>query len=226
MLWQIGDAARPTIDSSSSASSTRFSETRLIAAQSLMTSGTSFQFGAAALFGGIEYALTSFSIRCQLFRHQRGFSYLGQGRHFSLRLAVRAGTAVAWGAIMSRAYAHSGYSFARRQSAPEPIAQPSRRPFSKPITHAQTCVVLPFKSVKNSPYSTGLKPEAIDKLPPMDPARLISRPEPAMSDAAKRLFMLKWWLEECFKDRRLDAEVYPTECRLREQASHIIGYLV
>lgn len=85
-------------------------------------------------------------------------------------------------------------------------------------------MVLAFKKGPASPYSTGLKPEAVDKLPPMEAHRLLSMPEPAMSDAAKRLFMLKSWLEVCYNDRRYDADAYTTECRLREQAAHIIGY--
>lgn len=85
--------------------------------------------------------------------------------------------------------------------------------------------MMPQPKARPSPYSTGLKPEAIDKFPPMDPSRLISRPEPGMGESAKRLFTLKWWLKECLLDKKLDAEVYTTECRLREQAAFIIGYL-
>ncbi len=70
-----------------------------------------------------------------------------------------------------------------------------------------------------------LNPEAMDTLPPMDPARLISWPDPGLSDAAKRLFQLMAWLEICLNDRKFDAEVYLTECRIREQAAHIIGFL-
>lgn len=130
---------------------------------------------------------------------------------------------------MSRAYAHGSFSFAHRQSALAPIAPSPRRPFSKPVASLQTTSGYSVKTAQiikfpSSEKST-LKPEAVDKFPPMDPARLISRPDPAMSDAASRLFMLKWWLDECMNDRRLDAEVYTTECRLREQAAHIIGFL-
>ena len=44
-----------------------------------------------------------------------------------------------------------------------------------------------------------------------------------MSDAAKRLLMLQTWLEVCLTDKRLDAEAYLTQCRIREQAAYIIG---
>jgi hypothetical protein len=126
---------------------------------------------------------------------------------------------------MSRAYAHSGYSFARRQAAPEPIAPPTRRPFSKPKADLQPGSGLALKTAQIIPFPGTLKPEAVDKLPPMDPARLISRPETATTEAVKRLFMLKWWLQECFNDRRLDADAFTIECQLREQAAHIIGFL-
>nr|WP_319564222.1 hypothetical protein [uncultured Rhodoferax sp.] len=46
-----------------------------------------------------------------------------------------------------------------------------------------------------------------------------------MGDAAKRLFKLLAWFEICITDRQLDSEVYVTECRIREQAAHIIGFL-
>lgn len=46
-----------------------------------------------------------------------------------------------------------------------------------------------------------------------------------MSDAAIRLFKLKAWFEICINDRKFDSEVYLTECRIREQAAHIIGFL-
>ncbi len=59
----------------------------------------------------------------------------------------------------------------------------------------------------------------------MDKNRLISMPEPSMGDAAKRLFKLLAWFEICITDRQLDSEVYVTECRIREQAAHIIGFL-
>lgn len=89
--------------------------------------------------------------------------------------------------------------------------------------HALTLVSQP--KARPSPYSKGLKLEAMDKFPPMDSSRLISKPETRMSESAKSLLKLKWWLEECLLDRKLDAEVYTTECRLREQAAFIIGYL-
>lgn len=126
---------------------------------------------------------------------------------------------------MSRAYAHNGFSFAGRQAAPSPILPKERRPFSKPKADLQPGSGSALKTAQIIAFPSTLKPEAMDTLPPMDPARLISRPEPAMSDAAKRLFMLKWWLEECYLDRKLDGDLYTTECRLREQAAHIIGFL-
>jgi hypothetical protein len=82
-----------------------------------------------------------------------------------------------------------------------------------------------MKTPKIFQFPSTLKPEAMDTLPPMAADRLLSRPEPAMSDAAKRLFQLQAWMEICLNDRRLDGEVYVTECRLREQAAHIIGFL-
>lgn len=46
-----------------------------------------------------------------------------------------------------------------------------------------------------------------------------------MSSPAKRLFMLIYWLEVCQRSRHLDEESFLTECRIREQASHLIGFL-
>lgn len=133
---------------------------------------------------------------------------------------------------MTRNPAHAGFSWgntpaqrAYRQSAAAPIAPQQRRPFSKPKTDLQPGSGSPMKTAQIIPFPSTLKPEAVDTLPPMEAHRLISRPEPTMSDAAKRLFMLKWWLEECYRDRTLDADAYTTECRLREQAAHIIGFL-
>lgn len=130
---------------------------------------------------------------------------------------------------MSRAYAHSGFSFARRQSAQEPIAPPPRRPFSKPKTNLQpgSDSHLKMAQIIQFPSSTPstIKPEAMDKLPPMAVHLIHSRPEPRMSDAAKHFHMLRIRLQFCLEDRRYDAEVFPTECRLREQAAYIIGYL-
>lgn len=45
-----------------------------------------------------------------------------------------------------------------------------------------------------------------------------------LSDSAIHLLRLKGWLEICRDDRRFDSEVYETECRLREQATFIIGW--
>ncbi|MDO8774830.1 MAG: hypothetical protein Q7K57_40215 [Burkholderiaceae bacterium] len=112
----------------------------------------------------------------------------------------------------------------RQAQASPTIAPPTRKPFSKPITNAHAAVVLPFKTAKSSPYSTGLKPGALDKLPPLDEKWILSRPEPSMGDAACELFRLKSWLHTCLNDRRFDSEVFVTECRLREQAAFIIGY--
>lgn len=129
---------------------------------------------------------------------------------------------------MTRTYAHGGRSWAQpayRKTQPEPIAPPPRRPFSKSKTELQPGSGSTLTTAQIIQFPSAIKSEAEDKLPPMAALRLISRPEPAMSDAARRLFMLKWWLEECMNDRRLDAEAYTTACRLREQAAHIIGFL-
>lgn len=75
-----------------------------------------------------------------------------------------------------------------------------------------------------SPYSSGLKPEAIDRLPPLPASQLISRERSGMSDAAKRLFFLQSWLEVCRCNPALDGEAYLTEYRIREQAAHLIGF--
>ena len=114
---------------------------------------------------------------------------------------------------------------AHHGSASTPIAPPARRPFSKPKADLQPGSGSPLKTAQIIPFPSTLKPEAMDTLPPLDPALLISWPDPGMGDAARRLFQLKDWLEVCFNDRRLDSEVYVTECRLREQAAHIIGFL-
>lgn len=133
---------------------------------------------------------------------------------------------------MNRQHARGGFSWgntpaqrAYRQSVAAPIAPQQRRPFSKPKADLQPGSDSSLKTAQIIAFPSTLKPEAMGTLPPMDPARLISRPEPAMSDGAKRLFMLKWWLEECYRDRKLDGDLYTTECRLREQAAHIIGFL-
>lgn len=113
---------------------------------------------------------------------------------------------------------------ARREQAKVPTAKQQCKPFSKPIAGPLGGVDSHSIAAKNSPYSTGLKPEAMDKLPPLDPKWIISRPEPRMSEAAKHFHMLKFRLELCMEDRRYDDLVYSTECRLREQAAYIIGY--
>jgi len=51
------------------------------------------------------------------------------------------------------------------------------------------------------------------------------RPEPRMSDDAKRLHQLKWLLTDYQSDRRYDRDAYVTEFRLREQAAFLIGFL-
>lgn len=113
---------------------------------------------------------------------------------------------------------------ARQAQAAAPIAPPQRKPFSKPNTGLQNGSGSFLKTAKIYPFSNSLKPEAVDKLPPLDEKWLLSRPGPAMGDAAQELFRLKAWLETCMNSRWLDSEVYVTECRLREQAAFIIGY--
>jgi hypothetical protein len=46
-----------------------------------------------------------------------------------------------------------------------------------------------------------------------------------MSAAASHFHMLRARLEICLSHRKYDGDVYLTECRLREQAAYIIGYL-
>lgn len=129
---------------------------------------------------------------------------------------------------MTRSYAHGGHSWALpdyRKAQPESMVQSQRRPFSQSKTEPQAGSGSTLTTARIIQFPSTIKTEAMDKLPPMAADRLISRPEPAMSDAAKRLFMLKSWLEVCCIDRNHDAEAYTTECRLREQAAHIIGFL-
>jgi len=129
---------------------------------------------------------------------------------------------------MTRTYAHGGHSWAQptyRKTQPAPIAPPPRRPFSKSKTELQPGSGSTLTTAQIIQFPSTIKPEAEDKLPPMPAHRLISRPEPAMSDAAIRLFKLKAWFEICINDRQFDSEVYVTECRIREQAAHIIGFL-
>ena len=61
-------------------------------------------------------------------------------------------------------------------------------------------------------------------LPAISPPFLISRPVPRMSESAKRLLVLRSWLQTCIESGRRDDEAYLTECRLREQAALLIGY--
>lgn len=109
------------------------------------------------------------------------------------------------------------------------IAAPTERvrckPFEKPIAPPQSIVGTHPKTAKYSPYSTGLKPEAVDKLPPLDPKWLISKPDPRMSESAQRLHMLKFRLQCCMEERQYDDLVFETECRLKEQAAFIIGWM-
>lgn len=76
----------------------------------------------------------------------------------------------------------------------------------------------------------------MEHLQPIDPRRLLSRPEPSMSESARRLHELKSWLATCTRgghwadtrggdSKRYDEEAFTTECRLREQAAHIIGFM-
>jgi hypothetical protein len=65
----------------------------------------------------------------------------------------------------------------------------------------------------------------MDGLPPMPANRMISLPEPSMGDGAARLFQLLRWMDICLAERNLDSEVYLTECRIREQAAQIIGFM-
>ena len=65
----------------------------------------------------------------------------------------------------------------------------------------------------------------MSELPPMEPHRIIRCHAPSMGPGAKRLHMLRTWLEVCYTDRKYDDQVYPTECRLREQAAALIGFL-
>ncbi len=129
---------------------------------------------------------------------------------------------------MTRTYEHGGRSWeqpAYRKTQLEPIAPPPRGPFSKSKTELQPGSGSTLTTAQIIQFPSTIKPEAEDKLPPMAAHYLISRPEPAMSDAAIRLFKLKAWFEICINDRQFDSEVYVTECRIREQAAHIIGFL-
>ena len=138
---------------------------------------------------------------------------------------------MAWGAIVITSPTPSGFAWraapvqrARLAQLAAPVAPPQRKPFSKPKADLQPGSGSPLKTAKVYPYSTGLKPEAIDKLPPLDPKWILSGPEQTMGDAAIELFRLKRWLETCLNNRRFDSEVFVTECRIREQAAFIIGY--
>lgn len=113
---------------------------------------------------------------------------------------------------------------ARLAQLAAPVAPTKRMPFSKPKADLQPGSESPSKTAKVYQFSGGLKPEAMDKLPPLDTKWILSRPEPTMGDAACELFRLKSWLHTCMNDRRFDSEVFVTECRLREQAAFIIGY--
>jgi hypothetical protein len=110
-------------------------------------------------------------------------------------------------------------------SSPLRIPRPALASFSEKTTEHGKVSRLPLPTVKASPYSTGLKPEAVDKLPPIEVHRILSRPAPRMSEAVEYFHMLKRRLEHCLSDRRYDDLVYSTECRLREQAAYLIGYL-
>ena len=116
----------------------------------------------------------------------------------------------------------------RQEEAKPSVAKQPCKPFETHIARSPSNAVSTAKAVTNSPYSTGLKPEAMDKLPPLDEKWILRyyRAEPKMSDAALELFRLKRWLEICRNDNWLHSEVYVTECRIREQAAHIIGYFV
>ena len=116
----------------------------------------------------------------------------------------------------------------RQKKAKPSVAKQPCKPFETPIARPQGRAASTTKTVINSPYSTGLKPEAMDKLPPLDEKWILRsyRPEQKMSDAALELFRLKRWLEICRNDSWLHSEVYVTECRIREQAAFIIGYFV
>lgn len=131
-------------------------------------------------------------------------------------IATQSNSGYAWGVTPAK--------YAYRKAAVMQIQAPQRRPFLKPITKTQPGTVIALTTVKPNPYPSGPGREAMDGLPPMDPSRLISMPEPSMGDAAKRLFKLLAWFEICINDRQLDSEVYLTECRIREQATHIIGF--
>lgn len=113
---------------------------------------------------------------------------------------------------------------AHHAQAPAPMTKLARRPFSKPKADLQPGLGSPLKAAQIIPFPSPLKPEATDTLPPMAAPLILSRLEPRMSDAAAHFHMLRMRLEFCLADRRYDDEVYPTECRLREQAAHIIGY--
>lgn len=132
-------------------------------------------------------------------------------------IATQSNSGYAWGVTPAK--------YAYRKAAVLPIQAPQRRPFSKPIAKTQPGAVIALRTVKPNPYPSGPGREAMDGLPPMDPSRMISGPEPSMGDAAIRLFKLLAWFEICLTDRKLDSEVYVTECRIREQAAHIIGFL-
>jgi hypothetical protein len=111
-------------------------------------------------------------------------------------------------------------------SSSQRMARPALVSFSEQTTDQDKVSRLPLPTVKASPYSTGLKPEAVDKLPPIEAHRILSKPAPQMSEAAEHFHMLKMRLDHCLSDRQYDDLVYSTECRLREQAAYLIGYLV
>lgn len=106
-----------------------------------------------------------------------------------------------------------------------PTAGVRCKPFERPISRPQRVIDSHSKTAKYSPYSTGLKPEAVDKLPPLDPKWMLSKPEPRMSESAQRLHMLRFRLQVCMEERQYDNLVFETECRLREQAACIIGWM-
>jgi hypothetical protein len=124
---------------------------------------------------------------------------------------------------MSRAYAHNGFSFARRQAAPSPILPKVRGPFSKPKTDQQTGTGSALKTAQIYQFPDGVKAEEQDAPPLLESPRIISRPEPRMSESAAHFHMLRFRLQLCLEERQYDNEAYLTECRLREQAAYIIG---
>lgn len=65
----------------------------------------------------------------------------------------------------------------------------------------------------------------MDMLPPIEQHRLLSRPAPPMSTEARRLHLLRKRFELYCTWRQYDAEVYATECQLREQAAFLIEFM-